>query len=319
MSWHSYYIRTVFLKPPSMTQSPTLVILAAGMASRYGSMKQIAGFGPSNETIMDYSIYDAIKAGFKKVVFIIREDFADNFKAIVEPKLKDKIEIDYVFQSLTSFLPEGHAVPEGRVKPWGTAHAVLCAQDVVKENFVVINADDFYGYDGFAKAYEFCTTTCSSQNWGIIGYTLSNTLSEHGTVSRGVCATDANGNLTAINERVKIYWKGEGVAYEDESGEHDVAADSPVSMNFWCFPPQMFGLADSMFADFVPANAHNIKAEFFIPLLGDHFIKQAGCTIKVVPTSAKWFGVTYPQDAEGVRACIQQLVDEGAYPSNLWA
>jgi len=319
MSWHSYYIRTVFLKPPSMTPSPTLVILAAGMASRYGSMKQIAGFGPSNETIMDYSIYDAIKAGFKKVVFIIREDFADNFKAIVESKLKDKIEIDYVFQSLTSFLPAGHAVPEGRVKPWGTAHAVLCAQDVVKENFVVINADDFYGYDGFAKAYEFCTTTCSSQNWGIIGYTLSNTLSEHGTVSRGVCATDADGNLTAINERVKIYWKGEGVAYEDETGEHAVAANSPVSMNFWCFPPQMFGLAQTMFADFVPANAHNIKAEFFIPLLGDHFIKQAACTIKVVPTSANWFGVTYPQDAEGVRASIQQLVDEGAYPSNLWA
>ena len=299
-------------------QQPTLVILAAGMASRYGSMKQIAGFGPNQETIMDYSIFDAIRAGFKKVVFIIRKDFSENFKAIVEPKLKGKIEIDYVFQSLESYLPNGTSVPTDRVKPWGTAHAVLCAQDVVKENFVVINADDFYGYDGFVKAYEFCTTACAADCWGIIGYTLSNTLSDHGTVSRGVCATNAAGHLTAINERVKIYWKGEKVAYEDETGEHEVPANSPVSMNFWCFPPQVFALANTMFAEFIPASANNIKAEFFIPLLGDYFIKSGLGKIQVVPTDAKWFGVTYPEDAPGVKASIEALVHSGAYPEKLW-
>ena len=297
---------------------PTLVILAAGMASRYGSMKQIAGFGPHNETIMDYSIYDAIRAGFGKVVFIIREDFYENFKSIVEPKLKGKIEIEYVFQSLTSYLPEGFEVPEGRVKPWGTAHAVLCAKTAVKENFIVINADDFYGRDGFQKAYDFCMNGCDDKTYGIIGYTLSNTLSENGTVSRGVCQTDEYGNLTAINERVKIYWKGEKVAYEDESGEHEVPANSPVSMNFWVFPPTMFDLTQKMFEEFVKANASNLKAEFFIPLLGDDFIKKEGGVIKVIPTDASWFGVTYPEDAPGVKASIEALVNKGEYPTPLF-
>jgi NDP-sugar pyrophosphorylase family protein len=306
-----------FLNNTNMSK-PTLVILAAGMASRYGSMKQIAGFGPHNETIMDYSIYDAIRAGFSKVVFIIREDFADNFKAIVEPKLKGKIEIEYVFQSLSSYLPEGFEIPEGRAKPWGTAHAVLCAKNAVHENFIVINADDFYGSDGFKKAYDFCINGCNDKTYGIIGYTLSNTLSEHGTVSRGVCQTDGNGNLTQINERVKIYWKGEKVVYEDETGEHEVPANSPVSMNFWAFPPSMFELTQKMFNEFVVANAHNIKAEFFIPLLGDDFIKEGHGTIKVIPTDASWFGVTYPEDAPGVKASIEALVNKGEYPSPLF-
>ena len=297
---------------------PTLVILAAGMASRYGSMKQIAGFGPHNETIMDYSIFDAIRAGFQKVVFIIREDFHENFKAIVEPKLKGKIEIEYVFQSLNSYLPEGVSVPEGRVKPWGTAHAVLCAKTAVTENFIVINADDFYGSDGFKKAYDFCMNGCNEKTYGIIGYTLSNTLSENGTVSRGVCQTDENGNLTAINERVKIYWKGDKVAYEDETGEHEVPANSPVSMNFWVFPPTMFDLTQKMFDEFVKANTSNLKAEFFIPLLGDDFIKKEGGQIKVIPTDASWFGVTYPEDAPGVKASIEELVNKGEYPTPLF-
>ncbi len=297
---------------------PTLVILAAGMASRYGSMKQIAGFGPNNETIMDYSIFDAIRAGFSKVVFIIRKDFADNFKAIVEPKLAGKIEIEYAYQSLDAFLPEGEQVPEGRVKPWGTAHAVLCAKDVVKDNFIVINADDFYGQDGFKKAYEFCQNGINDTTWGIIGYTLSKTLSENGTVSRGVCQADENGNLTGINERVKIYWKGEKVVYEDETGEHEVPGDSPVSMNFWAFPPSVFPRIQEQFNAFVPANASNLKAEFFIPLLGDTFIKDGSGNIKIVPTGATWFGVTYPEDAPGVKASIQQLVDAGEYPTPLF-
>jgi choline kinase len=297
---------------------PTLVILAAGMASRYGSMKQIAGFGPNNETIMDYSIFDAIRAGFSKVVFIIRKDFADNFKAIVEPKLAGKIEIEYAYQSLDAFLPEGSEIPEGRVKPWGTAHAVLCAKDVVKDNFIVINADDFYGQDGFKKAYEFCQNGINDSTWGIIGYTLSKTLSENGTVSRGVCQADENGNLTSIVERVKIYWKGEKIVYEDETGEHEVPNDSPVSMNFWAFPPSVFPRIQAQFDAFVPANTSNLKAEFFIPLLGDNFIKDGSGEIKIVPTGATWFGVTYPEDAPGVKASIQQLVDAGEYPTPLF-
>lgn len=299
-------------------QRPTLVILAAGMASRYGSMKQIEGFGPNNETIMDYSIYDAIRAGFGKVVFIIREEFADMFRSIVEPKLKGRIEIEYVFQSLDRFLPDGMGIPEGRVKPWGTAHAVLCAREAVHENFVVINADDFYGKDGFQKAFEFCTSACDDHTYGIIGYTLSKTLSEHGTVSRGVCQTDDKNDLVSINERTKIYWKGDKVAYEDADGEHEVDANSPVSMNFWCFSPGVFPLSEALFHEFVKANGHEPKAEFFIPILGDHFIKSGKGVIKVVPTEAQWFGVTYPQDAPGVKQSLMQLIEAGEYPVNLW-
>jgi len=301
-------------------QKPTLVILAAGMASRYGSMKQIEGFGPNNETIMDYSIFDAIRAGFGKVVFIIREEFVDMFKSIIEPKLGGKIPVEYVFQSLEYFLPEGTTVPEDRKKPWGTAHAVLCAKDAVKENFVVINADDFYGKDGFEKAYDFCVNVANDTTFGIIGYTLSNTLSINGTVSRGVCQTDENNNLVSINERTKIYWKGEGVAYEDAEGEHDVDASSPVSMNFWCFSPKVFELAEQFFHEFLadPKTKADPKAEFFIPILGDKFIQQDLGVIKVIPTEAVWFGVTYPQDAPGVKESLNKLIDAGEYPTKLF-
>src|ERR1051325_5105098 len=182
---------------------PTLLILAAGMASRYGSMKQIQSFGPGGETIMDYSIYDAIRAGFKKVVFIIRKEFADDFKAIVEPPLKGKVELDYVYQDLKSFT-EGFDVPADRTKPWGTAHAVLCAKNAINEPFAVINADDFYGRDAFEKAADFLNNRCKPDVYAVIGYELGKTISEHGSVSRGVCAADANGNLAAINERTKI-------------------------------------------------------------------------------------------------------------------
>jgi hypothetical protein len=301
-----------------MLQQPTLVILAAGMASRYGSMKQVAGFGPSGETIMDYSIYDAIKAGFKKVVFIIREEFADAFKAIMEPKLQGRIETAYAYQALTDYLPEGFEVTAERTKPWGTAHAVLCSRNVVNENFVVINADDFYGYDGFSKAYAFCQDGCTDQTWGIIGYTLSKTLSDHGTVSRGVCQTDENNNLVAINERTQIGWKGEKVVYQDETGEHEVSAESPVSMNFWCFSPAAFDYSEKLFHQFVKDNGHLPKSEFFIPIVGDNFIKEPGCAIRVVPTGAQWFGVTYKEDAPIVQASISKLVEEGEYPGSLW-
>lgn len=301
-----------------MAQQPTLVILAAGMASRYGSMKQVEGFGPYGETIMDYSIYDALKAGFGKVVFIIREEFADAFKAIMEPKLKGRVETAYAYQALTDNLPDGFEVPDERSKPWGTAHAVLSSQNVVNENFVVINADDYYGHDGFAKAYDFCQNGCTDQTWGIIGYTLSKTLSEHGTVSRGVCQTDENNNLVSINERTEIGWKEDRVFYRDADGEHEVAANSPVSMNFWCFSPGVFDYSKKLFHNFIKDSGHLPKAEFFIPIVGDHFIKEPGCAIRVVPTEAQWFGVTYKQDAPIVKASIDKLIADGEYPENLW-
>ncbi|MBC7586999.1 MAG: nucleotidyltransferase, partial [Chitinophagaceae bacterium] len=216
---------------------PTLVILAAGMASRYGSMKQVQGFGPSNETIMEYSIYDAINAGFGKVVFIIREEFLEMFQESFGKKLEGKVKVDYVFQALESFVGD-KKIPEERKKPWGTAHAVLCCKGKVNEPFAVINADDFYGKDGFVKAYEFLTTQASDTNYAIIGYELKKTLSDNGSVSRGVCNVDANGNLVDINERTKIYRNDKGIiTYEDENGLHEVSEDASVSMNFFAFAP----------------------------------------------------------------------------------
>lgn len=300
-------------------QKPTLVILAAGMASRYGKMKQIEGFGPNKETIMDYSIFDAIRAGFEKVVFIIREEFEETFKAIMEPKLAGKIKTAYVFQHLTDFVPADAAVSPERSKPWGTAHAVLCAKDEVKENFVVINADDFYGEDGFRKAYEFCTTACSDTNYGIIGYTLSKTLSKNGSVSRGVCKADANGKLVSINERTKIYWKGEQVFFEENGQEFEEDPASPVSMNFWCFSPGVFALSETLFSQFIKERGMEPKAEFFIPIVADHFINTGKGTIQIVGTDAEWFGVTYPEDAPTVEASISALVNAGAYPPALWS
>jgi hypothetical protein len=246
---------------------PTLLILAAGMASRYGSMKQVQGFGPSGETIMDYSIYDAMRAGFKKVVFIIREDFADDFKAIFEPKLKGKIVTDYVFQDLHAFV-DGFTVPAERTKPWGTAHAVLSAKDVIEEPFAVINADDFYGRDAFEKAHQFLWTDCGKDLYSIIGYELAKTLSENGSVSRGVCQVDRNNNLVSIAERTKIYRNEQGeITYEEGDKKIQVDSDSKVSMNFWCFDPSVFSFTQNIFLEFLAANAGNPKSEFLFQLL----------------------------------------------------
>lgn len=297
---------------------PTLVILAAGMASRYGSMKQIQSFGPSGETIMDYSIYDAITAGFKKVVFIIREDFAENFKSIFEPKLKGKIATDYVFQSLNSFVGN-QKIPADRTKPWGTAHAVLCCKDVVKEPFAVINADDFYGREAFQKAYDFLIIENNAKTQCIVGYELKRTLSENGSVSRGVCEVDSEGNLVSINERTKIYRNKEGkITYEDESGLHEVSEDSSVSMNFWGFAPEIFDVTEKLFHEFVEENSDNPKAEFFIPIVADQYSKSGMGVIKVIPTKSQWFGVTYKEDAPSVQASIDKLVQSAEYPNNLW-
>lgn len=296
---------------------PTLLILAAGMASRYGSMKQTEGFGPSGETIMDYSIYDAIRAGFGKVVFIIRKDFADGFKEVFNPKLEGKIAVDYVYQEREMFT-EGLEVPAERTKPWGTGHAVLCAKDAVKEPFAVINADDFYGRDAFEKAAQFLTTACSPRLYAIIGYQLAKTLSEHGTVSRGVCQTDAEGHLTEIKERTKIYREDNSIVYEEADGKHSVPFDSSVSMNFWCFHPTVFAAIEPLFRQFAQANLSNIKSEFFIPLVAEDFMDNHGGAIQVIPTIAQWFGVTYKEDAPGVKASVDSLVAAGEYPASLW-
>lgn len=299
-------------------KKPTLVILAAGMASRYGKMKQIEGFGPNNETIMDYSIYDAIQTGFGKVVFVIREEFHDKFKEIIEPKYGGKIEIDYAFQEMDDYVPADAEINPERAKPWGTAHAVLCSRDKVDGNFCVINADDFYGRDGFQKAHDFLVNECNDELYGIIGYTLSNTLSKNGSVSRGVCQVDADNNLTSIAERTKIYWKGEKVAYLEDDQEHEVDASSPVSMNFWCFSPGVYDLSEKLFQDFVRSRGNELKSEFFIPIVADYFIQNDLGNIKVIQTEATWFGVTYPEDAPLVQESISQQVAQGAYPEKLF-
>jgi NDP-sugar pyrophosphorylase family protein len=296
---------------------PTLLILAAGMASRYGSMKQTEGFGPGGETIMDYSIYDAIRAGFGKVVFIIRKDFAGGFKEIFEPKLKGKIKTEYVYQEMDSHMGDLKA-PAGRTKPWGTGHAVLCAVDAVTEPFAVINADDYYGLDAFVKAADFLNDQCNEKQYAIIGYELGKTLSEHGSVSRGVCQVDKNANLISIKERTKIYKENGKIVYEDEAGKHGLPADSSVSMNFWCFHPALFTATKRLFMDFVQKNTENSKAEFFIPIIAEDFMDNQGGHISVIPTSSKWFGVTYKEDAPIVKACVEKLVAEKVYPATLW-
>jgi len=223
-----------------------------------------------------------------------------------------------VYQEMDSHL-DGMPVPEGRTKPWGTGHAILCAKDVIKEPFAVINADDFYGQDAFVKAAAFLNNDCNEKTYAVIGYELAKTLSEHGTVSRGVCQVDAQNNLVSIKERTKIYREGDTIVYEDEEGKHEVPFNSSVSMNFWCFHQSLFPVTEKLFHLFVKENDHNIKAEFFIPLIGDEFVKSQGGNIKVIPCSSQWFGVTYKEDAPVVKASIDKLVADGEYPSDLWA
>ncbi|RZK55744.1 MAG: nucleotidyltransferase [Pedobacter sp.] len=297
---------------------PTLLILAAGMASRYGSMKQIDGFGPNGETIIDYSIYDAIKAGFGKVVFIIKEEFVENFRSIFDPKLKGKIETDYVFQNfdLKQFGIEEEIYRE---KPWGTAHAILSGRKVVKEPFCVINADDFYGFDAYKKMVDFLNEEANDSNFSIIGYQIGKTLSDFGAVSRGVCKVDDAGNLTEIVERTKVFQDGDTIVYEEDDKKYPLDFETPVSMNFWGFTPAVFKITEELFKEFALANKDKPKAEFFIPLIGENLVKNNAADFKVVPTSNQWFGVTYKEDKPFVQASIDQLVKDGAYPENLWS
>jgi len=296
---------------------PTLLILAAGMGSRYGGIKQMDSFGPSGETIIDYSIYDAIRSGFGKVVFIIREDFAEDFKDLFEPKLKGKIKTEYVMQEMDSYTEGFHSLVE-RTKPWGTAHAVLCAKEVINEPFAVINADDFYGRDAFEKAAAFLTSEVSPKKYCIIGYLLSKTLSENGTVSRGVCDVDANGNLVSIAERTKIFPEDDNIYYVENGLRVPVPPETPVSMNFWGFDPNVFDFIQKLFIRFLKENVNNPKAEFFIPIIGDAFIREDKGDIKVIPTFSQWFGVTYKEDAPAVRKDIEELIKNGEYPERLY-
>ncbi len=298
------------------TTSTTLVVLAAGMGSRYGGIKQMEGFGPGGETLMDYSIYDAIRSGFKKLVFIIRRDFAKEFKEIFEPRLKDRIELEYVYQDMNAFT-EGMTIPEERKKPWGTAHAVLCSMEVVNEPFAVINADDFYGQDAFEKAQNFLLSECTPDRYAIIGYDLLKTLSENGTVNRGICQVDVEGNLTSIVERINVGMKDGKVICDDNKEPKELPLHTSVSMNFWCFYPSIFEYTQKLFREFLQENIQNPKAEFFIPIVADQCIKDGG-TIRVITTPVPWFGVTYKEDAPDVEKRLKKLVEEGEYPERLW-
>ena len=297
---------------------PTLLILAAGMASRYGSMKQVDGFGPNGETIIDYSIYDAIRAGFGKVTFIIREEFLDSFKAIFAPKLEGKIEIDFVFQSY-DLSKYGINKTIERQKPWGTGHAVLEASKQISEPFCVINADDFYGYDAFKKMADFLNNGVTDENYSLIGYQVDKTLSENGSVSRGICKVSADGNLVEINERTKVYEKEGVIVYEDDNGNTTpLDDDARASMNFWGFTPAIFKQTEPMFKAFVEANENNPKAEFFIPLMAESLVRSGTANFKVIPTASKWFGVTYKEDKPIVQESLSALIENGTYPTKLW-
>ena len=301
---------------------PTLLLLAAGMGSRYGGLKQLDGLGPNGETIMDYSIYDAIKAGFGKIVFVIRKDFEQDFRDKVLSKYEGHVPVELCFQSLDA-LPEGFTCPEGRVKPWGTNHAVLMAKDVIKEPFCVINCDDFYNRDAFMVIGKFLSELPegSTNRYAMVGFRVGNTLSDNGTVARGICSKDADGCLTTVVERTEIMRVDGPVCYKDEEGKWVAVEDNtPVSMNMWGFTPDYFAHSEEYFKGFLadPANMANPKAEFFIPLMVNKLIHDGTATVKVLDTTSKWFGVTYAADRQSVVDKIQSLINEGVYPDKLW-
>ena len=301
---------------------PTLLLLAAGMGSRYGGLKQLDGLGPNGETIMDYSIYDAIQAGFGKIGFVIRRDFEEQFREQVLSKYEGHIPAELVFQSLDA-LPEGFSVPEGREKPWGTNHAVLMAKDVIKEPFCVINCDDFYNRDAFKVIGKFLSELPegSKNKYAMVGFRVGNTLSENGTVARGICSKDDKGNLTTVVERTEIMRVNGPVCYKDENGEWVAVEDNtPVSMNMWGFTPDYFEHSEEYFKEFLadPKNISNLKAEFFIPLMVNKLINEKTSTVQVLDTTSKWFGVTYPEDRPDVVAKFQKLADDGVYPEKMF-
>ena len=304
---------------------PTLFLLAAGMGSRYGGLKQLDGLGPNGETIMDYSIYDAVKAGFGKIVWVIRKDFEEQFRTQILSKYQGMVPCELCFQSIDA-LPEGFKCPEGRVKPWGTNHAVLMGKDVIKEPFAVINCDDFYGRDAFMQIGKFLADLPegAKNKYAMVGFRCCNTLSENGSVARGVCVYDNNRHLSDVVERTEIMRqadKGNAICYKDEKGEWiPLEENVPVSMNMWGFTPDYFQYSEEYFKEFLsdPKNMENLKAEFFIPLMVNKLINDGTATVEVLDTTSKWFGVTYAADREDTVARIAKLVADGVYPNKLF-
>ena len=294
-----------------------LLVLAAGMGSRYGGIKQIDGFGPNGETIMDYSLFDAVRAGFTKVVFIVREEILEIVKEKFLPKLQDKVEVEFVIQSLDKLIPAQYEKPE-RTKPWGTAHAMLCAESAINEPFVAINADDFYGKDAFQSVAEFFQNENAGHH-AMVGFTLRNVLSDHGSVSRGVGETDASGYLTSVVERTTIVKENGRIIAKEKDGDLELSPEAPTSMNFWGFHPSIFKLATGMFHDFLRDNHKNIKAEFYIPLFVNRMILENKGKVKVLGGGNIWFGVTYKEDKEEVSRKIREMIAGGDYPEHLWS
>jgi dTDP-glucose pyrophosphorylase len=296
---------------------PTLLVLAAGMGSRYGSLKQMDAFGPNGESIIDYSIYDAINAGFGKVVFIVREYFLAEFKEMFDSRFANKIELVYVTQELHK-IPEGLTYPEERTKPWGTAHAIMMANEVIKEPFAVINADDFYGSDSYKVIYNYLTND-NTEDYCVVSYYLKNTLSEHGTVNRGVCYEDGHGNLKHVVECVKIGVEDDGtISYPTEEGKQNLEPETLVSMNMWGFKPSYFGYAQEHFTEFVNKQGSELKGEFYIPTLIDSLIHKDVLKVKILNTDSEWFGVTYPEDKPKVQDALSELISKEEYPKSIW-
>ncbi|AZJ35387.1 hypothetical protein D6T69_07570 [Tenacibaculum singaporense] len=296
----------------------TLVILAAGMGSRYGGLKQLDAISNKNESIIDFSIYDAIKCGFKKVVFVVRQDFLETIKALYLPKLQDKIKVAFVCQEVTN-IPEEFK-NNNRVKPWGTAHALLTVKNVVDDNFCVINADDFYGANAFLKMAEFLNkTTPLSGEYAMVGFKIQNTLSENGSVSRGECYLDANNYLKKIVERTNISLIDNRIIYTENNQEKEIQKNSLVSMNFWGFTPTIFREMDALFYQFLKENYQTDKKEFYLPSVVNHLLETKKATVKVLETNSNWLGVTYKEDKTAVISKITELKKDGVYPESLWS
>ncbi len=296
---------------------PTLFVLAAGMGSRYGGLKQLDGLGPHGETIMDYSIYDAIRSGFGKVVFVIRHDFEEDFRKKILSKYESHIPVEVVFQSIND-LPEGYTCPEGRTKPWGTNHALLMGRNVIKEPFAIINADDFYGQDSFRVMAEELSKATGENEYCMVGFRIGNTMSKSGTVARGICETEGC-YLTGVVERTAIGYKGSDICFTDENGvEQTLAPETPVSMNLWGFTPDYFNYSEDYFKRFLDANKDNLKAEFYVPLLINELVTSGKAKVKVLDTTSKWFGVTYAADRPAVVEKFAELHASGEYPEKMF-
>lgn len=300
-------------------QKPTLLILAAGMGSRYGGLKQVDGVGPNEEAIIEYSVYDAIRAGFGKVVFVIRESFEEAFKAKFANKFQDKIEVLYAYQAVNPVIEGVENIPH-REKPWGTGHAVLSAAHLIHEPFAVINADDYYGVNAYQTIADFFKNGVAENRYAMVGFVLEKTLSDNGTVNRGICQTDENGFLTDVVERLKIRRESDGQVYFTDEDEQDypLKDDDIASMNFWGFHANFMQEAHKMFVDFVKANKENPKAEFYIPLIVNELIQAKKMDLQVLKSADQWFGVTYQADKPIVVDALETLTNNGVYPNPLW-